>query len=507
MTRRLHFALLVGILLTAGLLLTVYQVRWLGLPLFSEESQSLWTVEARLTFDARPGRPILARMLVPRVHGDVVDLGESFVSRGYGVTIESAGPDRRSTWSIRRASGRQTLYYRVILGISSRPPEPANKEPTSVVAPALPPAEALAVQTLLDSIRRQSANIETFATETLRHLREENDQSVRLLVGKEPRRERLVETAVLVLRSANIPARVVHALPLQENPNASLEVLVSAYDGESWLLFDPATGRQVAAHTMLSWWQGEGPMLDVEGGRQPDVRLSVAGREVTALLLAREAGAVEESPWLSFSLLALPLQTQQLWRVLVMIPVGVCMIVFLRSFIGIETFGTFMPALIALSFRETELLNGIALFSVLIAIGMAVRMYLEHLKLLLVPRLAVILTIVVLVMGGITILSHRLGFDRGLSVALFPMVIVAMTIERMTILWEERGAWRALVVGVGSLITAAVVYLVMSAPMLVHLFFTFPGLLLVIMAFMLLAGSYRGYRLLELRRFRVLARE
>ena len=32
------------------------------------------------------------------------------------------------------------------------------------------------------------------------------------------------------------------------------------------------------------------------------------------------------------------------------------------------------------------------------------------------------------------------GNTSGLSVALFPMVIIAMTIERMSVVWEERGA-------------------------------------------------------------------
>jgi hypothetical protein len=37
-----------------------------------------------------------------------------------------------------------------------------------------------------------------------------------------------------------------------------------------------------------------------------------------------------------------------------------------------------------------------------------------------------------------------------------------------------------------------------------HLFFTFPELLLVVLALVLLAGRYTGYRLLELSRFKAL---
>ncbi len=94
--------------------------------------------------------------------------------------------------------------------------------------------------------------------------------------------------------------------------------------------------------------------------------------------------------------------------------------------------------------------------------------------------------------------------ETGLSVALFPMVIIAMTIERMSVVWEERGAVDAMRAGLGSLIIAIAAYLLMGMAWLEHLIFTFPELLLVVMAMVVLAGRYTGYRLLELSRFKAL---
>jgi hypothetical protein len=85
------------------------------------------------------------------------------------------------------------------------------------------------------------------------------------------------------------------------------------------------------------------------------------------------------------------------------------------------------------------------------------------------------------------------------------MVILSMTIERMSIVWEERGASEALQEGIGSLLIAAVAYVVMGIAWLEHLIFVFPELLLLVIAVSLLAGRYTGYRLLELRRFKALA--
>jgi hypothetical protein len=187
-----------------------------------------------------------------------------------------------------------------------------------------------------------------------------------------------------------------------------------------------------------------------------------------------------------------------------MVPLGALLLVVLRNVIGIKTFGTFMPVLIALAFRETQLVWGIVLFSTIVALGLSVRFYLEHLKLLLVPRLASVLIVVVLLMAVLSVFSHKLGLERGLSVALFPMVILAMTIERMSIVWEERGATEALQQGGGSLVVAILAYIVMTNRFMEHLIFVFPELLLVVLAGTVLLGRYSGYRLLELFRFKAL---
>jgi uncharacterized protein (DUF486 family) len=53
----------------------------------------------------------------------------------------------------------------------------------------------------------------------------------------------------------------------------------------------------------------------------------------------------------------------------------------------------------------------------------------------------------------------------------------------------------------GSLLVAVFAYVFMGMAWLEHLIFTFPELLLVVLALVVLAGRYTGYRLTELRRF------
>jgi len=188
-----------------------------------------------------------------------------------------------------------------------------------------------------------------------------------------------------------------------------------------------------------------------------------------------------------------------------MIPIGVLLILLLRNLGGLQTLGTFTPVLIALAFRETGLGTGISLFILITALGLLLRAYLEHLKLQMLPRLSVVLTFVVLLIASVSLASHGLGFENGLSVALFPMVILTMSIERLSITWEERGAAFALKAGAGTLLAATGAHLLMTVPALVYFVFTFPACLLALVGLMLLLGRYRGYRLSELLRFKALS--
>jgi hypothetical protein len=233
--------------------------------------------------------------------------------------------------------------------------------------------------------------------------------------------------------------------------------------------------------------------------------LAVSPKIEEGITAAVQYGEISKPLLLKFSLFSLPVNTQAVYRVMLLVPIGAFLLVILRNIVGIRTFGTFMPVLIALSFRETGLLAGIVLFIILVSFGLMIRFYLERLKLLVVPRLAAVLILVVGMMAVFSVVTHSLGIQRGLSIALFPMVILTMTIERMSILWEERGSGEALWAGLGSLVTAALAFLVMNIKYVEHMVFVFPELLLVVLAVTMLLGRYSGFRLMDIHRFKALA--
>ena len=366
----------------------------------------------------------------------------------------------------------------------------------------------IAMEGLIAEVRRQSADVASFTTELLRHINyAERDPYVSLFMsrGNAPSDQAKAKLATIFLAGAQIPARIAHGIQLRNVPGpVQAQQLLEVHDGVQWLYFNPKTLEQGLPPDFLIWWRGDDPIASIEGGGNLEASLAVQQNLLDSMVVAERRAELTGSHAMDFSLFALPIAPQAVYAVLMMIPVGALVIMLLRNFIGVKTFGTFMPVLVALAFRETRLLWGIVLFAVIVSLGLLIRFYLEKLRLLLVPRLTTVLTVVVILMAGISVLSQKLELQPGLSIALFPMVILAMTIERMSIVWEERGASEALQEGLGSLLVAALAYVVMGLAWLEHLIFVFPELLLLIIAMSLLAGRYTGYRLLELRRFKAL---
>jgi hypothetical protein len=497
-------------LVMLGIGLCWYKVTRLGLPLLPTEKAEVWTVETRVEFKARRDAPIKVRLFIPRLPAGFTVVDENFISSNYGLTTDDDGLNRSAQWAVRRAKGYQVLYYRIHLAIdpTAGPRQPRGMAP-QVRSHEFPEVLRSAADGLMAEVRSKSADSATFAHELLLRLNAPTpDSNATLLKEDIQSPQDWVSRVIDLLARANVPARMSHILVLKDGiSHGSLTPWLEVFDGGRWHAFNPQTAEPGFPKQSLVWLTGDAPVIEVSGGKNAKVEYSVTERTQDRTLVAEQRARQMGSRLMEYSLFSLPVGTQNVYRVLLMIPIGAFLIVLLRNVVGIKTFGTFMPILIALAFRETELLWGMLLFCLLVALGLLIRFYLEYLKLLLVPRLAAVLIIVIMLMAMVSMFSHKLGFDRGLSVALFPMVILAMTIERMSLVWEETGPSEALKQGFGSLLVAALGYLSMSSKFLGHLVFVFPELLLVVLAATLLLGRYTGYRLTELWRFRAAWRE
>ncbi|CEL28509.1 MULTISPECIES: inactive transglutaminase family protein [Pseudomonas] len=497
-----HLKILITILVLLGVSVTAYQIFVLGIPVTEDATDDLWNIDAKVEFVASTKDPVKIQMFVPPLSRDYVSLNESFISNNYGVSVNRVDGNRKVTWSARRAKGNQTLYYRLVLTKRYTAEKTKTKGPTFRDSMVIEGPEKIAAESLLAPIRQHSADVETFIGEAIKRVNNVNDDNVKLLLAGDPSTPHKAKIVELLLSIAHVPVEKVHTIRLVADQPQTPELWLRSFNGTDWLYFNPETGEQGLPTDRLLWWTGDENLITVDGGKKANVTFSLNNSEMNAIRLAKLTDENTDANFLEYSLYGLPLQTQQTFMIMVMIPIGVLVILILRNLIGLQTLGTFTPVLIALAFRETQLGFGILLFTVITALGLSLRSYLEHLKLQMLPRLSVVLTFVVVLIAAISLFSHKLGLERGLSVALFPMVILTMTIERLSITWEERGASHAMKVAIGTLFAASLAHLIMTVPELIYFVFTFPAILLILVGFMLAMGRYRGYRLTELVRFK-----
>lgn len=498
--------ILASVLTLLGIAVYIYKIAFLGYPVVSHAKVGVWEIEARVKFTAVGGEVKLG-LFTPPASGRNAILERRYVAPGYGLTTENDGPNQRAIVSTRKASGAQTVYYRVaVQRTPGAPPSQPNRS-TAIDPPGLEDAQLSAAQTIVREAEAQSADAATMAPQIIeRFTKQPRSDRVAILLGANPKPRDVAVAIVKTLGVGNIPAHIVNGLILDApRKRAQIAYWIEAYVGDKWVAFDLKTGTAGVSDNHLVWWRGSKQLTTLTGGTDLSVNIATNRLEESALVNLLSMAQSRRDAMISFSLFSLPIQTQHVYRLLVVVPIGIFLLVLLRNVVGVTTLGTFMPVLIALSFRETQLLWGLILFVIVVGSGLLVRAYFETLKLLLVPRLASVLICVVLIMAVLSIVAHKLGFDRGLSVALFPMVIMTMTIERLSIVWDERGASHAMKQAVGSLAVAVLCYLVMNLDIVAHQLFTFPELLLIILAATILLGRYTGYRLVELPRFKVLA--
>ena len=119
-----------------------------------------------------------------------------------------------------------------------------------------------------------------------------------------------------------------------------------------------------------------------------------------------------------------------------------------------------------------------------------------------VPRLSTVLSIIIVFIILVMLMAKNQNFSLGISVALFPVVIITMFIERLSTILDEKGPTDAFCGFIGSMTLATIVYICVLNDYVMYLIFVFPEFLFVVIAGCLMLGRYNGYKLTEYWRFK-----
>lgn len=501
MTSRIPFYLSVLLLIAVGILLSVFRHQQYGVPYLPGDTRQVWDVEARIEFTALD-QPVKISLAIPDTQHGFTRTSRSSSSPGYGVSYIKSESGDRAEWTIRDAKGPQTIYYKTQFLVDpqskfkAEPPTEEIKKPTFDG-----PSEAAAIA-LIKKANRLSADDITFTRELIKSINDSESQNSALLLNSMSK----VETIHKLLSYANVANKIVGVIQLEDGRRRQqLQQMNEVWNGSEWVLFNPDSINQDIQPNLLVWDESNVSLLDVIGGQNSQVHFSMIEQKVSAQTATQDK--VEADGLLNLSIHSLPLEEQAMFKTIMLIPIGALIVVFLRVIVGLKTSGTFMPVLIAVAFLQTQLLTGILGFLLIVGTGLIIRSYLSELNLLLVARISAVIIAVIMIIALFTVLAFKLGLTEGLTITFFPMIILSWTVERMSILWEEEGAKEVLIQGGGSLFTAVIVYLGMTNPYIQHLTFNFIGAQLIVLACILMLGTYTGYRLTELRRFKPLTED
>jgi hypothetical protein len=508
MSDKWKLAVAVIALLLVGSGVAAYKTLQLGIPFWRGEQVHDWQIEARVSFLAT-GRAVKARLSLPATAVEN-RAGQESGSLGYHYNIdESVIGEYAALWSASQREDSQALYYRLRIPESlSSGGEPLPAAAVEAVNPGFTGQLLEAATAMVTRATSLTNDPDSLFVAIFEQIQDEAGSQELVVLKRHYQKEygdnAIIQMGIDLLQLAGVPARISYGVRLDERETGSQPPmpLVEYCDGAYWKVRDPAKpGSVLDGREIFVWHRGGGPLLEVTGGEGSRVVFTVARERIPMATLAD----LRESPLLVSTILGLPLSERAVFRYVVLIPLGAFVVVVMRNIVGVATLGTFMPVLIALALLEIPLARGLIMFSVLVAAGLWFRFLLSRLNLLVVPRVAACVVIVTLLMMLLGVLGYRFGMSVGMQVTLFPMIIIAWTIERMSLIWEEEGKRSAIIQVAGSLLVAVLAFLFMKIGQVQYWAFYFPELLLVLLAGILMIGRYTGYRLSELFRFKTFA--
>ncbi len=200
---------------------------------------------------------------------------------------------------------------------------------------------------------------------------------------------------------------------------------------------------------------------------------------------------------------------------LLLLPIIATVVAFMKQVVGVTTFGIYTPSIITLSFLVIGLHAGLLTLAAVISIGALLRPFMKKIKMLFIPKMAIILTLVSLVLFMIIILSLYLGLftEEFLSIAIFPMLILSTLVEKFVGVKAEKNFNSATALMLTTTIVAIIAFFIVGGEVNIGLFtikfdfvknliMTYPELILLLIFINVLLGKWTGLRVLERIRFR-----
>jgi len=310
---------------------------------------------------------------------------------------------------------------------------------------------------------------------------------------------------VALSRAAGIPSRLVGGLILENRTKKSSHQWVEVYIAGEWVPFDPLNGHfgYLPSNYMVLYRGDEflfshTPNINFNYEFTIKSRLSV-NPQLSSQLKSHPFNAYKL--WEAFDSIGVPIG---LLKIILLFPLGAVVVAIFRNVIGVNTFGVFLPSLLAVASRDTGLWYGIMAYLIVIGIVSLVHFPLEKWGILYTPKLVIMLVCVVILFLIISSFAIGTGIIAFAYITLFPFVVLTISAERFARKIEEEGYREALLITGQTIVVVIFTYYVMNSISMETLFLAFPEIFLAIIGVNILLGRWIGLRMLEYFRFRTI---
>jgi len=187
---------------------------------------------------------------------------------------------------------------------------------------------------------------------------------------------------------------------------------------------------------------------------------------------------------------------------ILMLPLIATILSFARQFIGIRAFGLITPTLTTLSFLVLGLRYGLIVFAAVLIAGTVTRVLLRRLRLLYLPRMALVLTSVSLSMLLLLGVGAAINPVHIASFSVFPALILMILAEEFIAVQFKSGARSAFTITAWTVLLSIAGYYIVSWQLLRLFLLAYPEVVLLTIPANILLGRWSGLRLTEYIRFR-----
>jgi hypothetical protein len=193
---------------------------------------------------------------------------------------------------------------------------------------------------------------------------------------------------------------------------------------------------------------------------------------------------------------------------ILLFPLIVAIIAAARHLIGVRGVGILTPALLSVAFLATGIWAGVALFLIILLVGMGARQILRRLKLQYLPRMALLLWFISAGVFGTLLLASIYNLDSLVTIGIFPILILMLLAETFIDILVGRSATEARDIILQTFILAMLTSLLLAWEVVQRVVLLNPELIFLgVMMFDVFIGRYTGLRLREYLMFRPAIRD